>query len=359
MSDLARRFRRLIERHGPMPVSRFMGESNAHYYSTRDPLGATGDFVTAPDISQMFGEMIGLWCADLWHRAGRPQDLAYVELGPGRATLAIDALRAMNRQGLLPRVHFVEGSPALREIQRNRVPGATFHDDLADLPGDVPMLLVANEFLDALPIRQLVRVEKGWRERMVGLVDDRLAFVAGDQPMGDAGPADLADQAPGAVIETSPPAATVMGEVAARLAAQGGAALFVDYGHLAARTGSTLQAVKGHRKVGVLDHPGEADLTAHVDFATLAVIARTHGVAVQSGTQGQFLSALGIDTRARALAVAAPARAKETDAALRRLTAVDEMGELFKVMALTGRGWPQGAGLAAQEFVAQGSDEPE
>lgn len=359
MTDLARRFRRLIEAHGAIPVSRFMGESNALYYSARDPLGAAGDFVTAPDISQMFGEMIGLWCADLWHRAGHPQDIAYVELGPGRATLAIDALRAMNRQGLSPQVHFVEGSPALREIQRSRVPGAIFHDDLADLPADVPILLVANEFLDALPVRQLVRVEKGWRERMVGLVEDRLAFVAGDQPMDDAVPAKLADQPPSTVIETSPAAATVMGEIAARLAAQGGAALFIDYGHLAGRTGSTLQAVKDHAKVDALDHPGEADLTAHVDFATLASIARTYDVAVQSGTQGQFLAALGIETRARALAAAAPARAKETDAALRRLTAPGAMGELFKVLALTGGGWPQGAGLPAHGAVAQGSERPD
>ena len=334
-----------------MPVSRFMGESNALYYSSRDPLGATGDFITAPDISQMFGEMIGLWCAELWHRAGSPWQIAYVELGPGRATLAIDALRAMNRQGLRPRVHFVEASRALRALQQERVPSAIFHDDLSDLPDDIPLLLVANEFLDALPIRQLVRLESGWRERMVGLMEGELVFIAGDQPMGEAVPEDRDDVAPGEIIETSPAAATVVGEIAARLAKQGGAALFVDYGHLAPRTGSTLQAVRRHAKIGVLDRPGDADLTAHVDFATLAEIATLHGVTVQSATQGAFLSALGIETRARALADATPKRAKETDIALRRLTAENEMGELFKVMALTGGGWPQGAGM-----VVSGSD---
>ena len=350
MTDLARRFRRLVERHGPMPVARYMGESNALYYASRDPLGAPkraggGDFVTAPDISQMFGEMIGLWLADLWQRAGRPHELAFVELGPGRATLAIDALRAMSRQGLAPQVHFLESSPALRKVQQRRVPDIVFHDDLADLPVDMPLLVVANEFLDALPIRQLVRVEDGWRERMVGLLDGEFVFVAGDQKMDDAVPADIGPVPVGGILETSPAQATAVAEVAARVAAQGGAALFVDYGHLAPRTGSTLQAVRRHEKTGVFDHPGDADLTAHVDFATLAEVARRGGAAVQTGTQGEFLTALGIDTRARALAASAPERAKETDTALRRLTAAGEMGELFKVMALTGGGWPTGAGL--------------
>ncbi|GMM92039.1 class I SAM-dependent methyltransferase [Qipengyuania sp. MTN3-11] len=327
-----------------------MGESNALYYASRDPLGAPkrtkgGDFVTAPDISQMFGEMIGLWCADLWHRAGQPQAIAYVELGPGRATLAIDALRAMNRQGLTPEVHFVEASPVLRGVQEERVPGAQFHDDLADLPEEMPLLLVANEFLDALPVRQLVRIESGWRERMVGMLDGQLVFVAGDQPMDEALPPRRRDLPPGTIVETSPAAATVMGEVAARIASQGGAALFVDYGHLSPRTGSTLQAMRRHRKIGVLDRPGDADLTAHVDFATLAEVAAKHAVAIQSATQGEFLTALGIDTRARALAAAAPDRERETDLALRRLTDAEEMGELFKVMALTGGGWPVGAGF--------------
>ncbi|MEO6041732.1 MAG: SAM-dependent methyltransferase, partial [Croceibacterium sp.] len=157
-------FRRLIAAHGPISVARFMGEANAHYYASRDPLGAAGDFVTAPEISQMFGELIGLWLADMWHRAGRSPIVRYVELGPGRGTLARDALRAMARAGLVPHVHFVEGSPALAALQRSAVPTAHIHGDLTEVPGDAPVLVVANEFFDALPVRQWVRMAGGWRE---------------------------------------------------------------------------------------------------------------------------------------------------------------------------------------------------
>jgi len=176
-----------------------MGESNAHYYATRDPLGAPnaaggGDFVTAPEISQMFGELVGLWLADIWTRAGTPENAIYCELGPGRGTLAVDALRSMARFGFTPQVHFVEGSPTLRALQAKAVPGAQFHDDVSTLPEDSPLLLVANEFFDALPVRQLVRTDAGWRERMVGLDgEERFVFVAGDQPMDSAVPANLAD----------------------------------------------------------------------------------------------------------------------------------------------------------------------
>ena len=348
--DLGARFRRLIRSHGPMPVARFMGESNARYYASRDPLGAPGrdgdedsggDFVTAPDISQMFGEMIGLWCADLWTRAGRPQDILYVELGPGRGTLARDALRVMERHSLTPRVHLVEGSPVLRDKQRAAVPDAVFHDDPASVPDDAPMLLVANEFLDALPVRQLVRTESGWRERMVALDEsDRFVFAAGPNPMDEVVPADRLDAEPGTIIETNPGAAAVMGEVARRLADQSGAALFVDYGYLAPRFGSTLQAVKGHRRVDPLTHPGSADLTALVDFAALAEIAQAGGAEwLSATTQGAWLRALGIEARAAVLGGEAVARD------LHRLVHAEEMGELFKVVALGGGGWPAGAGF--------------
>ena len=324
-----------------------MGESNAHYYASRDPLGTGGDFTTAPEISQMFGELVGLWLADIWSRAGSPPAPLYCELGPGRGTLAKDALRSMARFGLEPQVHLVEGSPPLRALQAQAVPGARFHDDLTGVPEDRPLLLVANEFFDALPVRQLVRIEDGWRERMVGLnQDERFIFVAGDQPMESAVPEHLRASDPGTIIETCPGASAVMGEIARRLAAQGGAALVIDYGHLAPRTGSTLQAIARHRKVDPLADPGTADLTAHVDFAALADGARVDGVKpLGSATQGAWLSALGIDARAAALAKAAPGRAAEIEAARNRLVSPDAMGDLFKVIAFAQADWPEGAAL--------------
>lgn len=336
-----------------------MGEANAHYYASRDPIGAPredggGDFVTAPEISQMFGELIGLWLADIWTRAGAPPNPLYCELGPGRGTLAKDALRSMARFGLTPDVHFVEGSPELRKVQADAVPEAQFHDDLTGLPGDRPLLIVANEFFDALPVRQLVRTENGWRERMVGLdEDDAFRFVAGDQPMDAGVPDALGDAATGTIIETCPAASAVMGEIAQRLASQGGVALIVDYGHLAPRTGSTLQAVARHEKVDPLADPGTADLTAHVDFAALIESAGHEGVRVLgSATQGEWLVALGIDARAAALAKASPDRSKEIATDRKRLVAADEMGTLFKVIALANAHWPAGAGLGAVNFVA-------
>ena len=346
---LAASFRRLIERHGPMPVSRYMGESNARYYTTRDPLGAAGDFTTAPEISQMFGEMAGLWLADIWARAGRPADVLYVELGPGRGTLARDALRAMASQGLRPEVHLVEGSDALRQVQSEALAGARFHDSLDTVPGDRPMLLLANEFLDALPIRQLVRTAKGWRERMVGIEDDGFAFVSGPSPLDEAVPEAQRAAPVDTVIETGPAAAALVEALAQRFDVQGGAGLLVDYGHLEPRTGSTLQAVRGHQKVDVFVAPGEMDLTAHVDFATLDLVARREGIASSLTTQGAWLTAMGIGLRAQALAKASPARGEELRVAHERLVGREAMGELFKCMALSARDWPRGAGFPEGE----------
>ncbi|MBX7501467.1 SAM-dependent methyltransferase [Qipengyuania sp. YG27] len=349
-TGLADSFRRLIAQHGPMPVSRYMGESNARYYTTRDPLGAAGDFTTAPEISQMFGELAGLWLADIWARAGRPAGAIYVELGPGRGTLAKDALRAMASQGLRPEVHLVEGSEALRRIQGGALSGARFHDTLDTLPDDRPILLLANEFLDALPVRQLVMTEKGWRERMVALDDNgAFTFVAGPSPMDEAVPEAQRAATPGTVIETCPAAATLVEALARRLDVQGGAALFIDYGHLAPRSGSTLQAVRAHDKVDVFAAPGEMDLTAHVDFVTLDAIARREGVASSLTTQGAWLTAMGIGLRAQALAKATPDRADELAQAYDRLVQPGEMGELFKAMALSARDWPRGAGFPEGE----------
>ncbi|OZA93442.1 SAM-dependent methyltransferase [Altererythrobacter sp. H2] len=340
-------FRRLIRNTGPISVAQFMGESNARYYGGKDPLGLAGDFVTAPEISQMFGELIGLWCADMWVRAGRVEPVHYVELGPGRGTLAKDALRASHRYGFTPRVHFVETSQALKDVQLETLPGAVWHHDLSTIPVDGPVLLVANEFLDALPIRQLVKTGAGWRERMVGLEDDRFVFVAGSQPMDSAVPADLREAAEGTVLETCPGAAATVYEVAGRLREQGGAALFIDYGHAETRAGSTLQAVAQHRKVDPFADPGEADLTALVDFATLARVAQSRD-ARHLGTvgQGDWLRALGIEARADALATRAPHLRSEIAQARDRLIADDQMGRLFKVMGLAAPHWPDGAGFA-------------
>jgi len=343
---LAGIFERLILNTGPISLMHFMGEANARYYTSRDPLGSAGDFVTAPEISQMFGELVGLWLADIWMRANRPEPVHYVELGPGRGTLARDALKAASRFGFAPTVHFVESSVALKGLQLAAVPDAQWHHDLSSVPRGGPILLVANEFLDALPVRQLVMTTQGWRERMVGCDKGRFIPVAGRQPMDAAVPEEQRQARPGTILETCPGAAAVVYEVAGRLAGQGGAALFIDYGHDVPQTGSTLQAVRAHRKVDPFETPGEADLTAHVDFEVLARIARSCGARwLGTVTQGHWLRALGIETRAERLAQAAPEQAEGVHMAKDRLIGEDQMGRLFKVMGLAGPNWPDGAGF--------------
>ena len=237
-----------------------------------------------------------------------------------------------------------------RQVQSGALAGAQFHDTIDSLPEDRPILLAANEFLDALPVRQLVMTTRGWRERMVALDDEGgFVFAAGPSPMDDAVPAEQRAAEPGTVIETCPAAAALVDALAERLERQGGAALFIDYGHFAPRSGSTLQAMKAHEKVDVFDSPGEMDLTAHVDFAMLAEVAKRTGLVTATATQGEWLSAMGIGLRAQALATASPERAKDVAAAHDRLVQPQAMGELFKVLALTPRHWPRGAGFAEGE----------
>lgn len=344
--SLAAVFRRLIANYGPISLQQYMGESNARYYAGKDPLGGAGDFITAPEISQMFGELIGLWLTDIWMRAGSPARVHYVELGPGRGTLARDALRVMRRQGLSPQVHLVEGSAALRAEQAKLVPDAQWHDDMAGLPGDAPILLVGNEFLDALPVRQMVKTPDGWRERMVGLEGHRLVPVAGDRPMDAAVPEHLIDAPDQTLIETCPGAAAVVDEIAGRLSRQGGAALLIDYGYAEPQTGSTLQAIRAHQKVDPFAMPGEADLTCLVDFATAAEVAVAGGARhLGTVTQGEFLRALGIEMRAAQLSGVAPQQSSAINSARDRLIDEGQMGTLFKVMGLAGQGWPDGAGF--------------
>lgn len=340
-SDLTERLARLIDTSGPISVSQYMAEANAHYYATRDPLGAAGDFTTAPEISQMFGELVGLWLADLWDKAGCPAEVYYVELGPGRGTLAADALRAMRAAGLQPQVEFVETSPKLRRLQADRVPDARWHDDLSTLPQDGVLLIVANEFFDALPIRQLVKTDAGWRERMVARRQGRFAPVAGP-----AVPLALTARI-GEIVETSPASVAIVCELVVRLAEQGGAALIVDYGRISSGTGDTLQAVEKHGYADPWEKPGARDLTAHVDFGALRQAAKAGGANLYGpATQGAWLESMGIGVRSDALAAVAPQRGEEIRAARHRLVAPDQMGELFKVLGLTAPAWPQPAGFA-------------
>lgn len=344
-TPLAAELKRLIAHEGPLTVERYMALCLGHprfgYYMTRDPFGARGDFVTAPEISQMFGELVGLWAAETWRLMGSPAPVRLVELGPGRGTLMADALRAAR---VLPGfreaidLHLVETSPVLRERQRAALAAggtaATWHDAVETLPPG-PMLVVANEFFDALPVRHYQRTERGWCERLVGLdAEGRLAFGLAGEPE----PALTQAAPPGTVLEVAAVSAAIMATLAGRLAASGGAMLAFDYGHVASGFGETLQALKEHVFVDPLAEPGEADLTVHVDFAALAGTALAAGAAVHGPLlQGDFLAALGIHQRAEALKRRASAeQAGAVDAALARLTDMSErgMGRLFKAMAV-------------------------
>lgn len=361
MSPLARHIARLISETGPISVGHFMALALGHpkhgYYMTRDPLGAQGDFTTSPEISQMFGELIGLWIAETWIAQGRPSPFILAELGPGRGTLMADAMRALRSvPGFLEalQLHFVETSPVLAAAQKQNVPNATWHDRFDTLPQG-PLFLVANEFFDALPIRQFVRMERGWCERFVMLdedgTEDEPHFVPAITPVplasDDLLPPAVRNAPVGSLSEVSPAAGAFAEDIAARLKSHGGAALIIDYGHAKSAVGDTLQALRAHKFVDAFEAPGEADLTAHVDFEALARAAREGGAVAHGPVeQGAFLRALGIKARAEALkARATPEQARDIDVAERRLTARDEMGSLFKVMALTAPDAPELAGF--------------
>ena len=325
MTPLERALRDRIRADGPITVESFMEACNAYYYSTRDPLGVSGDFTTAPEISQMFGEMVGAALADAWKRAGAPAETVYAEIGPGRGTLAGDALRVLGAAGFAGPVHFVETSSILREAQALTIPDAQWHDVIEDLP-DTPLLLVANEFLDALPVRQFVD----------GL-ERRITIAAGG----------LAFDRDGEIFEDSPVREQAVKEIGKRLTANGGAAIIVDYGHERTSAGDTLQAICGHHYAPVLSNIGEQDTTAHVDFEAVARAASDAGAAVTPLlTQGEWLLRLGIETRAEALSRANPERVEDIATALHRLTSAEQMGTLFKVMAIHSPQWPAPAGFA-------------
>ena len=345
MTPLHEIIARRIRAEGPMPVAEYMALCLGHpehgYYTTRDPLGRGGDFTTAPEISQMFGEMIGLWMAQAWMDRGSPAPFVLAELGPGRGTLMADALRAAARVpgfNEAADVWLVETSPALRRKQWEALGAHQPHwaDDVAGLP-EGPLFLIANEFFDALPIRQFVVSDGTLRERMVGLEGEALTFGLSPPLTAEDIPEGAGD---GAVYETCPQGRAIAASIGERLAAHGGVALVVDYGHATPRAnGDTLQAVKGHAYAAPLDTPGEIDLTAHVDFLALAKAAESSG-ATAWGVHGQgaLLDWLGIRVRAAMLAKKQPERADEIETALDRLTSPAAMGTLFKALALSGEG---------------------
>ena len=298
-ANLAARLAKQIEASGSISVADFMQAANQAYYAKGDPLGVNGDFITAPEISQMFGELIGLWLTDIWMRAGRPEGCKYVELGPGRGTLAADAMRSMQQFDFAPEVFFVETSEALREMQAQAVADATFLENVDDIPYDAPLLIVANEFFDALPVRQLVSTHSGWRERVV--VRDRgTKFMAtpGMNAMDEIVPAEFRNAPSPSIYETCPAASSIMYELAGRIAANGGAMLIADYGYTLPGIGSTLQAVRAHEYADPFENPGMHDLTAHVNFVELANLARMRDLRVSGPVeQGSWSKALGIDDR--------------------------------------------------------------
>jgi SAM-dependent MidA family methyltransferase len=335
-----------IRRDGPMPVDRFMQVCLGHpvhgYCARPDSIGAAGDFVTAPEISQVFGELIGLWCAVVWDGMGRPAPVRLVELGPGRGTLMKDALRAARAMpGFLSAlsVHLVEVSEPLRRRQQQTLAAsgapAAWHETVKDAPAG-PAIVVANEFLDALPIRQLVCDGEVWRERVVALdADGKLQFAAGSAVR-------FASREPaveGAIAELRPGEDELLAALVARAAPL--AALFIDYGPADAALGDTLQAVRGHAYADPLADPGAADLTAHVRFAALADKARAAGLAADGPiTQAELLGRLGIVERTARLMAANPARAGEIEAATQRLMSPSGMGQLFKALSVRSPGLP-------------------
>ena len=351
MSPLAGHLRARIAKQGPLTVQQFMEEALGHpefgYYMTRDPFGAHGDFTTAPEISQIFGELVGAWLANAWQVMGAPSLIHLIELGPGRGTLMKDVLRACRHLSgfhKAVRVGLVETSPALRACQRETladtgVDRISWYRDLSQIAAG-PSLIVANEFFDAMPVRQFVMRSGNWCERLVDADGRGLVFTLSDEPARSHFlPGDMADRsvADGCVIETSPPGLRVMHTLAARLAGQGGAGLIIDYGHTASAVGETLQAVRGHAYADVLDRPGEQDLTAHVDFAALSRVADDAGAEVDGPvTQAAFLSRMGIDIRLQRLLSATDdeAVADGLMSGAQRLMAPQAMGSLFRVLGL-------------------------
>ena len=354
MNRLGQKIARLVETSGPISVADYMAiclfDPADGYYTTRDPFGAGGDFVTAPEISQMFGELVGAWLVAAWHALGRPVPVTLAEIGPGRGTMMKDVIRTVDR--LAPDLGhgasfaLVEASPRLAALQKEtlRDTGARldWFESLDAVPAG-PLLVACNELFDALPFRQFVCQDGRWLERAVGLDDaGGFRFVAGTATLEPGALPPDADQAPeGSIFEIAPARDALMDLIAGRLAGQGGAGIFFDYGHLRPGFGDTFQAVSRHGFARVLESPGAADLTSHVDFDALASVARAHGLAAHSATQGEFLLAMGLLQRAGQLgAPLDEAGRAKISADVDRLAGPDAMGELFKVLAILPAGVP-------------------
>jgi NADH dehydrogenase [ubiquinone] 1 alpha subcomplex assembly factor 7 len=344
MTPLGQIIREMIMSDGPMGLDRYMtlalGHPHHGYYITRDPLGRAGDFTTAPEISQVFGELLGIWAVAQWQAMGEPASFLLVELGPGRGTLMADLLRAAQvrpRFGAAARLHLIETSPVLRAAQAERLgPGATWHFNLESLPAG-PALIIANEFFDALPIRQFEARGGRWFERLVGLAGEGFRLGLSPRPVRLGVPAEE-----GAVMETAPEREAVAEALGHRLAGQGGAALVIDYGHGQTAPGDTLQAMRAHGFAAVLAHPGEADITAHVDFEQLGHAFRRGGAMVPAlMTQGDFLAAMGLAQRVEKLAGQLAGADRENFLiGAKRLAEAGQMGSLFKVMTAHAPGEP-------------------
>ena len=340
-----------IAGEGPLPLEDYMAEVLGHpehgYYMSGDPLGRTGDFVTAPEVSQMFGELVGVWCASVWRMMGSPENVRLVELGPGRGTMMVDALRAANvmpgfRAAMV--VHLVEVSPTLRQRQQETLQAldvpVLWHESFDEVP-DGPVIVLANEFFDALAVHQAVKQINGWYERMVGIDHNgELAFTIADEPIPlfeQLLPKQVRDTSLGSLFEWRPDNLAM--EIGRRIVRGGGAALIVDYGHTESAQGETLQAVGKHGFTDPLGTPGEVDLTAHVDFQALIMAAESMGVRTHGPLdQAEFLRRMGIERRAESLKASAPLeQATRIDVAVARLTAEGRtgMGKLFKAVAFT------------------------
>lgn len=355
MTSCTREIRRIIAAQGPISVGEFMRialtDPEVGYYVRRNPI--SGDFVTAPEISQVFGELIGLFFVQLWEDHGRPKRFRLVELGPGRGTLMADMLRAAR---IRPQfvdsaiVDLVEVSPVLAEQQRQALASwpLTWHRELREVPADAPAFIIANEFFDALPVRQFIRSGGRWHERKIALDQDRFRFVQYPEPASQVlMPARLRGAEDGAVFEFSVDAQRIAGEIGGRLVKTGGAALIVDYGHMRSGFADTFQAVRQHQVADPLANPGEADLTFHVDFEVLSRAAEAQNVNVFGPmTQSRFLTALGIRERSEILKRSAPAYAHMIDSGVERLIGDTQMGKLFKMLAITAPDSPPPPGFS-------------